>query len=432
MGCWGMGLNQSDEYCEVYESFMERYDEGMAAAEIREEILSDYLKEFNKDDPILHDVYFALAKAGWMCCDQSPEILARVKAIIESGANLEFYRELGADDRDLALRQKKLGAFWDSLQSPRARPRKRRPAPRERELPDLDAGDVLSYKAPQGQRVLVVLDRIGWPRFFEDQLFCCILQRTFQQEALRTLDPLKETLGLISSFTGQEFLARSSYRKIGHIAVPDSLYGKLYPMSWNGQILFLESGKKDFQAAFSPEEELELGQLLTGKTPEGMSLYGKVSRVSFRGGGVRQSYIKTEPRKETVKKAVNRFRTEEIDRVLSQVGVNESEDFYRALDSVVYSLGRDAENTEEAVYAYRLLMELSQHPKAQVRQAVIGALGTMAARNKKAPLSEKELTALIQREWSEADAVGKGILTDAMEDLRQSRGWQIALPEEKA
>ena len=118
MGCWGMGLNQSDEYCEVYEDFIESYDEGMAVAEIREEILSNYLKEFAKGDPILHDVYFALAKAGWMCCDQSPEILERVKAIIESGANLEFYRELGADDKDLALRQKKLGALLGFAANP--------------------------------------------------------------------------------------------------------------------------------------------------------------------------------------------------------------------------------------------------------------------------------------------------------------------------
>ena len=116
MGCWGMGLNQSDEYCEVYENFMNSYDKGTAVAEIRQEILSQYLKEFDKDDPILHDVYFALAKAGWMCCDQSPEILERVKAIIESGANLAFYRELGADDRDLSLRQKKLDAARSKIQ----------------------------------------------------------------------------------------------------------------------------------------------------------------------------------------------------------------------------------------------------------------------------------------------------------------------------
>ena len=28
MGAWGMGITQSDEFCEVYERFMEEYDEG--------------------------------------------------------------------------------------------------------------------------------------------------------------------------------------------------------------------------------------------------------------------------------------------------------------------------------------------------------------------------------------------------------------------
>lgn len=427
MGCWGMGLNQSDEFCEVYENFMENYDKGMAVAEIREEILSNYLKEFAKDDPILHDVYFALAKAGWMCCDQSPEILERVKAIIESGANLEFYWELGAGDRDLTLRQKKLSAFWDSLQTPRAKPRKRHPAPRERELPDLDAGDVLAYKVPQGQRVLIVLERIGWPTFFEDQLFCCVLQRAFARQELSAMKPLPEKLGLISSFYAREFLAPSSYRRIGTVSVPVGLYAKLYPSGWNGQNLFLEGSKKDFQKDFAPEEELKLGQLLAGKTPEGMSLYSKVSRVSFHGGGVRQIYIKTEPRKEKAKKAVNRFKTEAVELVLARVGVEESEDFYHVLNRVINSLGRDAENTEEAVYAYRLLMELSQHPNTHVRQAVITALADMAALRKKAPLSEKEITALIQREWSGADEMEKAILLDAVESLRRSKRWHIGL-----
>lgn len=26
MGCWGMGLTQSDEFCNVYDQFMEEYD----------------------------------------------------------------------------------------------------------------------------------------------------------------------------------------------------------------------------------------------------------------------------------------------------------------------------------------------------------------------------------------------------------------------
>ena len=430
MGCWGMGLNQSDEYCEVYEIFMQSYDKGMAVAEIRQEILSQYLKEFEKDDPILHDVYFALAKAGWMCCDQSSELMDRVKTIIDSGANLEFYRELGADDRDLALRQKKLDTFWASLQTPRAKPRKRHPAPKERELPDLTPGDLLTYKAPQGERVLVVLERIGWPTFFEDQLFCCVLQRTFARQELSSMDPLREKIGLISAFYAREFMTPSSYRKIGSVSVPEGLYAKLYPTAWNGQMLLLEGRKKDFQRDYAPLEELALGQLLAGAAPEGLSLYSRVSKVTF-GGGVVQIYIQTEPREKKESGPVNGFETGKIDRLLARVGVDEDETFYQELDRLINSLAKDAKNPAELRYAYGLLMELSQHPKASVRMAVLRALGVMAARHKKAPLSETEIKDRIYAQWRQGNSEERKILNDIMEDLRKSRGWQFVLPQQE-
>lgn len=61
-----------------------------SVSDISKEILAQYHEEFDDDDGILHDVYFALAKAEWMCCEQSVIILRRVKEIIESDANLEF------------------------------------------------------------------------------------------------------------------------------------------------------------------------------------------------------------------------------------------------------------------------------------------------------------------------------------------------------
>lgn len=67
MGCWGMGLTQSDEFCEIYDRFMDRYNNGDEVSTITEEILAEYHSEFSDDDGIMHDVYFALAKAEWMC-----------------------------------------------------------------------------------------------------------------------------------------------------------------------------------------------------------------------------------------------------------------------------------------------------------------------------------------------------------------------------
>lgn len=111
MGCWGMGMTQSDEFCEVYDRFMDEYNHGKAVSDISSGILGEYHEEFEDTDGVLHDVYFALAKAEWMCCEQSEAILLRAKEIIESNANLDFYQELGATSSDLKLRKKKLAAF---------------------------------------------------------------------------------------------------------------------------------------------------------------------------------------------------------------------------------------------------------------------------------------------------------------------------------
>ena len=59
MGCWGMGITQSDEFCEVYDRFLEEYDQGKTVVEITEKILSEYLSEFDENDGVLHDVYIS-------------------------------------------------------------------------------------------------------------------------------------------------------------------------------------------------------------------------------------------------------------------------------------------------------------------------------------------------------------------------------------
>ena len=163
MGCWGMGLAQSDEYCEIYERFMECYDEGMEVSEITDEILVEYLSEFEEDDGILHDVYFALAKAQWICCQLSPALLERVTQIIHSGANLAFYRELEATEADLKVRNRNLNKFLSGLQTPRSRPRKRQAAS-SRKLPvlaDLDKGDLFWYRSEGRIFGAMVLEKLG-------------------------------------------------------------------------------------------------------------------------------------------------------------------------------------------------------------------------------------------------------------------------------
>ena len=118
MGVWGAGLTQSDEYCEVYDSFMKKYDAGESPEAITKEILSSYLAEFDADDGILHDVYFALAKCQWMCGGLSDTMKKTVEDIIKNGKNLAFLKELDADEGFLKERKKKLDSFLFSLETP--------------------------------------------------------------------------------------------------------------------------------------------------------------------------------------------------------------------------------------------------------------------------------------------------------------------------
>lgn len=158
MGCWGMGMAQTDEFCEVYDQFMDCYDEGMGVEEITQKILGEYHKEFSDTDGVMHDVYFALAKAEWMCGAQSAAILSRVNEIISSDANLAFYKELGASASDLKTRKKNLDKFWASLQEPRPKPRKRKKTTKAAQLPK---GAVFWYKSKGAIFGALVLDIIS-------------------------------------------------------------------------------------------------------------------------------------------------------------------------------------------------------------------------------------------------------------------------------
>ena len=225
MGCWGMGLAQTDEFCEVYDNFMEEYDEGKPVAEITAEILAKYHEEFDDDDGIMHDIYFALAKAEWMCKEQSEAILARVKEIIETKANIEFYRELETTESDLKIRQRNLEKFWNMLQTPRekARKRKRTAPPAEKALPPIEVGDCFAYKYEEGFRVICILERYRPRPNSEDTVSVALFEKIYSAEELKNTDFLQENIGKTLTVTAAEFLGKSVIKKIAHIEIsPES------------------------------------------------------------------------------------------------------------------------------------------------------------------------------------------------------------------
>ena len=233
MGCWGMGMTQSDEFCEIYENFMEEYDEGKPVAEITADILAKYHAEFDDDDGVMHDVYFALAKAEWMCKEQSEAILARVKEIIDTKANIEFYRELEAKESDLKIRQRNLEKFWTMLGTPREKARKRkRSAPlAEKALPPLEIGDCFAYKYEEGFRVICILERLRPKETSQETVSVALFADTYSADQLKNTDFLGETVGKMFTVTASEFLGKSVLKKIAHIEIPPesrSFFNLLY------------------------------------------------------------------------------------------------------------------------------------------------------------------------------------------------------------
>ena len=243
MGCWGMALTQSDEFCEIYDKFIEEYDNGKAVSAITDGILAGYHAEFEDDDGVMHDVYFALAKAEWMCGEQSAEILARVKEIIESGANIEFYRELEATAKDLKARQKHLEKFWASLQTPREKPRKRkRTAPAtEKTFPSLEVGDCFAYKYESGFRVICILERFK-PETQKEQVTVVIFNRVYTANELKNTDFAKEQMGSLFIVTATDFLGASVIKQVGHVPIAPHKRARLLGVS-----SFLFGDKQSFR-----------------------------------------------------------------------------------------------------------------------------------------------------------------------------------------
>lgn len=227
MGYWGVGITQCDEYGEIYDRFMEEYDEGKPVTDITNDILEEYIEQFGESDGILHDVYFALGKAEWMCGGVSDSIMERIIQIIENDENLEFWRELEADEKDIKQRKRALEKFLASLMIPRGKARKRK-IPTEKyvakakpiPLPEVKDGDVLCYKCEGYYRVFALTERTRYVK--DPAVYAYAWCEEF--ENVPTFDELvdKEIISL-GYFRGKDFPDMNKITKIGNYSVVTNL-----------------------------------------------------------------------------------------------------------------------------------------------------------------------------------------------------------------
>ena len=97
MGCWGTGVTQSDEYCDVYESFMEEYDKGTEVPRITEKILDGFREEFDEDDVAEVYAVYNTKHDGLLTFD---EFIAYVKDVENGDETLLLQHRFNAIDKD--------------------------------------------------------------------------------------------------------------------------------------------------------------------------------------------------------------------------------------------------------------------------------------------------------------------------------------------
>ena len=143
MGAWGTAISSNDTYTDIYEAFFTLYNDGLDVIDISNKLITDNQEIINDPDDC-NNFWFALAKAQWECKELDNELLDKIRQIIETGSDLEVWKNLEASDRDIKKRKNVLEKFYISLQSEKAKPKTRKKKIIVK--PIFEKGDCLTFK----------------------------------------------------------------------------------------------------------------------------------------------------------------------------------------------------------------------------------------------------------------------------------------------
>jgi hypothetical protein len=147
MGTWGTGISSNDTYADAYGEFFDLYNDGIEVAEITARLVSRNQETIGCPDAA-NDFWFALAKAQWECKALDNALLERVTMIVESGADIEVWRNQDASQNDLRKREAVLRKFLDKISHEKAKPRK--PKRVLAGTPVFEKGDCLTFRFSTG------------------------------------------------------------------------------------------------------------------------------------------------------------------------------------------------------------------------------------------------------------------------------------------
>lgn len=120
---------------------------------------------------------------------------------------------------------------------------------------------------------------------------------------------------------------------------------------------------------------------------------------------------------------MNNFLTEEIEGIIESVPDTETT---IELSSVIFCLGRDAENEEEYDYAFSKLIELYKRENDTVKAWVIRSFALLAVLKKDIKELDRAIVEpLILHAYSRAGGTNRQTIQDAIDDINFSLKWGI-------
>jgi len=147
MGAWGTGISSNDTYADIYEQFIDLYNEGVSVPEITNRLIDENQEIISiKEDAT--NFWFAIANGQWECKALDKEILFKVETIIQKGEDLRIWKELDASSKDLKARENVLTKFLAKLHTIKDKPRKRTKKKLYNSI--FKKGDCLVYKMDNG------------------------------------------------------------------------------------------------------------------------------------------------------------------------------------------------------------------------------------------------------------------------------------------
>lgn len=147
MGAWGTAISSNDTYADIYGIFFDLYNDGLSVEEISKKLIADNQDTINDPDDA-NNFWFALAKAQWECKQLDNNIFEKVKHIIETDADIEVWRHLNADEKDIKKRKTILDKFLAELKTERLKPKARKK--KIIRQPVFEKGDCLIFKLSDG------------------------------------------------------------------------------------------------------------------------------------------------------------------------------------------------------------------------------------------------------------------------------------------